>query len=121
MHTIPSFSCSFLCRGLADLVACAGRGPDPQSPAPATSATVLHATTSLVLVDVVVTDHGKPAHGIDRSRFHVFEDGHEQAIVTFEEHQPRRLHPTQPPHRKGLPRCRRILTPTSPRIPPPAW
>ena len=64
-----------------------------QSPAPSNSATVLHATSSLVLVDVVVTDHGKPAHGIDRSRFHVFEDGHEQAIASFEEHQPAPVSP----------------------------
>jgi VWFA-related protein len=47
----------------------------------------------MVLVDVVVTDHGKPAHGIDRSSFHIFEDGHEQAIASFEEHQP---HPVSP-------------------------
>jgi len=62
--------------------------PAPSNSAPTTPTTVLHASTSLVLVDVVVTDHGKPAHGIDRSRFHVFEDGHEQAIASFEEHQP---------------------------------
>jgi VWFA-related protein len=51
---------------------------------PATQ-TVLHAQSKLVLVDVVVTDHGKPVTGLDRSRFHVFQDGHEQNITSFEE------------------------------------
>lgn len=50
------------------------------------SATVLHANAKLVLVDVVVTEHGKPVQGLDRSRFHVFEDGHEQRVSGFDEH-----------------------------------
>src|SRR5580704_19655592 len=78
------------------MAACAVAAQTTPTPAPADSApgtTVLHASTSLVLVDVVVTDHGKPAHGIDRSRFHIFEDGREQAVVEFEEHQP---HPMSP-------------------------
>ena len=80
------------------MAACAVTAQTAQSPAasdsaPATNPMVLHASTSLVLVDVVVTDHGKTVHGIDRSRFHVFEDGHEQAIAAFEEHQP---HPVSP-------------------------
>ncbi len=91
MHTFRLFHVPS-CVGLL-IFACAVAAQTTQSPAPATSATVLHATTSLVLVDVVATDHGKPAHGIDRSRFHVFEDGHEQAIVTFEEHQPQPASP----------------------------
>jgi VWFA-related protein len=68
--------------------------PAPQS-APATSAaptagnagaTVLHEATNLVLVDVVVTNHDKPVHGLEQQSFHVFEDGHEQAIASFDEH-----------------------------------
>jgi VWFA-related protein len=51
-------------------------------------AAVLRAKTNLVLVDVLVTDHGKPVHGIDRRRFHVYEDEHEQKIAAFDEHQP---------------------------------
>jgi VWFA-related protein len=47
--------------------------------------TVLHTQSKLVLVDVVVTDHGKPVTGLDRSRFHVFQDGHEQDITSFDE------------------------------------
>ncbi|HVN93475.1 MAG TPA: VWA domain-containing protein [Terracidiphilus sp.] len=50
--------------------------------------TVLHAQSKLVLVDVVVTDHGRPVKSLDRSRFHVFEDGHEQNIASFEENVP---------------------------------
>jgi VWFA-related protein len=47
--------------------------------------TVLHTQSKLVLVDVLVTDHGKPVTGLDRSRFHVFQDGHEQDITSFDE------------------------------------
>ena len=58
-------------------------GAAPQTPAP-----VIHANANLVVLDVVVTDRGSVVHGIDRSRFHVAEDGKEQAISSFEEHQP---------------------------------
>jgi VWFA-related protein len=64
--------------------------PPPASTAgnvPATG-TVFHAQSKLVLVDVVVTDRDKPVEGLERSRFHVFEDGHEQPIASFEENQP---------------------------------
>jgi VWFA-related protein len=47
--------------------------------------TVLHTQSKLVLVDVLVTDHGKPVTGLDRSKFHVFQDGHEQDITSFDE------------------------------------
>jgi VWFA-related protein len=62
----------------------------PSSPTPSAMATgeVLHAKSNLVLVDVVVTDHDRPVQGLDRSRFHVFEDGHEQPIASFEENGP---------------------------------
>jgi VWFA-related protein len=50
--------------------------------------TVLHANANLVLVDVVVGDHGKPVEGLKQSDFHVLEDGKEQAIFSFEEHGP---------------------------------
>src|SRR5271156_5787215 len=87
-------SCAGLLIFACAIAAQAAPSPAPSNSPPRTSSTVLHATSPPVLVDVVVTDHGKPAHGIDRSRFHVFEDGHEQAIVTFEEHQP----PPASPH-----------------------
>ena len=49
---------------------------------------VVHVKSRLVLVDVVVTDHDRPVRGLDRDRFHVLQDGHEQPIASFEEHQP---------------------------------
>ena len=49
---------------------------------------VLHANADLVLVDVVVTDHGKPVDGLERSRFHIFENGKEQPVTVFDEHKP---------------------------------
>jgi VWFA-related protein len=62
--------------------------PSAQSQNTASSAPAIRANSSLVLVDVVVTDHDKPVHGLDRSRFHVFEDGNEQSLFSFDEHQP---------------------------------
>jgi VWFA-related protein len=53
----------------------------------------LHTGANLVLVDVVVTDHDKPVLALARSRFHVFEEGKEQSISSFDEHQPG----TEPP------------------------
>ncbi len=54
--------------------------PAPQ-PAP-----VLRTNASLVLVDVVVSANGQPVDGLPKGRFHVFEDGREENITTFEEH-----------------------------------
>lgn len=62
--------------------------PAPSNAAPASATPAVHTSTSLVLVDVVATNHGKPVHGIDRSRFHVFEDGHERPITSFDQHLP---------------------------------
>jgi VWFA-related protein len=59
-----------------------------QAPASNAQATVLHLTSNLVLVDVVVTDKGKAVLDLDRTKFHLFEDGKEQAISAFDEHQP---------------------------------
>jgi VWFA-related protein len=74
-----------------------------QSPAPATLqaasapqsssiaqpeaiSTVIHTSADLVLVDVVVTERGNAIHGLDKSLFHVFEDGRDQTINSFDEH-----------------------------------
>ena len=78
-------------RPLHGLAACAlcilassiARAQEPLEPAEAT--TVLHATSNLVLIDVVVTDKDQAVHGLERKRFHVFEDGREQAIASFDE------------------------------------
>jgi VWFA-related protein len=66
----------------------AAAAPAQNPTAGATPQAVIHANANLVLLDVVVTDRGSAVHGIDRSRFHVVEDGKEQAISSFEEHQP---------------------------------
>jgi len=56
-------------------------------PAPETAPqTVLHTGANLVLIDVTVSDHGKPVHGLAQSSFHLFENGHERTIVSFDEH-----------------------------------
>ena len=49
---------------------------------------MLRANANLVLVDVVVTDRDRPITGLDKARFHIFEDGHEQPITAFDEHKP---------------------------------
>lgn len=46
----------------------------------------IQSTTSLVLVDVVVRENNQLVHGLDKSKFHVFENGQEQPILTFDEH-----------------------------------
>src|SRR5580692_6682026 len=53
----------------------------PQSGSPA-----IRTASNLVVVDVVVSDEGKPVKGLERQAFHVFENGHEQTIKIFEEH-----------------------------------
>lgn len=75
------------CRLCATLCAlAAGAAPSGgQSPAPAATP-VLRTQANLVLVDVVVTDQGKPVRGLTANRFHIFENGKEQRIATFEEH-----------------------------------
>lgn len=50
--------------------------------------TVLHAQATTVVVDVVVRQNGKPVTGIDRKRFHIYDDNHEQTITFAEEHSP---------------------------------
>ncbi len=57
------------------------------------TSTTLHASARLVLLDVVVTEKSAAVHGIDRKRFHVFQDGHEQPLAFFEEHSSAEPHP----------------------------
>jgi VWFA-related protein len=60
--------------------------------------TVLHVESRLVLVDVVVTDHDRPMRGLSRDRFHILENGHEQPIASFVEHEPSaRITVSEPP------------------------
>ncbi len=47
----------------------------------------LHVGTRLVLTDVTVTDqHGNVVQGLDRSAFHIFDNGKPQQITSFTEH-----------------------------------
>lgn len=57
-----------------------------QQPEPSVSGPVFHATANLVLVDVVVRNHGNPVQGLDCQRFHAYENGNEQKISTCDEH-----------------------------------
>jgi VWFA-related protein len=59
-----------------------------QAPAPRRAPAVLQVISKVVLVDVVVTEKGNPVHDLDRSRFHIIEDGYEQRITYFDEAKP---------------------------------
>ncbi len=110
MYPIRFIAIFLLCACLQILSSAASRpDPSPQaqaSPAPAaqsvatadpeSSSAVLHANANLVLVDVVVSEHGNPVHGLDRHRFHIFEDGREQAITSFDERQTAAAPSSQP-------------------------
>ena len=73
---------------------CGSAGAPPKSagsaaqPSDQNNPTTVRTSANLVLVDVVVTDHGNPVHNLDRRHFHVLEDGREQPITTFDEHMP---------------------------------
>ncbi len=59
-----------------------------QQPANSEPATVLKATTRLVVVDVVATSHDKPVTDLEREDFTLLEDGKEQEIKVFTFQQP---------------------------------
>jgi VWFA-related protein len=68
--------------------------PAAHAQAPGASTPVFHTGANLVLVDAIVTDKsGNPIHDLDKVRFHIFDDGKEQPIAAFDEHQP----PLAPP------------------------
>jgi VWFA-related protein len=77
--------------------------PQSGNAAAAPETTVLRADANLVLVDVVVTERGSAVHGLSKSRFHIYEDGKEQPIASFDEHKGTALEtaaarPPLPPH-----------------------
>ncbi|MGB8260215.1 MAG: VWA domain-containing protein [Terracidiphilus sp.] len=60
-----------------------------QQPEPDSPAFILRQEVRNVVVDVVVTDkHGQPVTGLDRSSFHVYENGAPQLIAYFGRHLP---------------------------------
>jgi hypothetical protein len=67
-----------------------GVAPSANAKMPASSsapAYTLRTSTRVVLTDVTVTDgQGNPVHGLDRSRFHIFDNNHPQELSSFEEH-----------------------------------
>ncbi len=69
-------------------VSLAGAQTSPRARSePAQSATIFQANAHLAVVDVVVTDRrGMLIHGLKAEDFHVFENGVEQRIGSFEEH-----------------------------------
>ena len=68
----------------------------PANPQPSAPATVLHAGTSLVILDVAVQDkNGQPVHGLKPENFRVTESKSPQTVLHFEEHS------TLTPPRKG--------------------
>lgn len=76
---------NFLCLAIWASAAAAAQSP-PHS-APDAPSTVIHADTSLVVVDVVVTDaHQNPIRYLTASDFVLREDGKPQALKSFEEH-----------------------------------
>jgi len=87
------FPRTFLTLLSATLAAVAGaqtqvqpQAPEPPPTHPA-NATVLHAGTQLVIVDVVVQDKdGHPIHGLKKEDFSLLEDKKPQEVTTFEEH-----------------------------------
>jgi VWFA-related protein len=60
--------------------------PLPQAAAPQAAAPAIRAASNLVVVDVVVSDDARPVKGLDRQAFHIFENGREQTVEVFEEH-----------------------------------
>jgi VWFA-related protein len=71
---------------LAIVLSVQAQAPQTPSATPAAPPPIFRSTTNLVLLDVVVTRDGMPVHGLPRSAFHLYEDGHEQKIDTFDEH-----------------------------------
>ncbi|MGI4828652.1 MAG: VWA domain-containing protein, partial [Janthinobacterium lividum] len=57
-----------------------------QGRTPSADSVILHSTTQLVVVDVLVRDrNGNPVHGVDRDQFQLTEDRSPQTLRSFEE------------------------------------
>lgn len=104
MHSLRIFATAvFTALSITAIAAIGAQAQTPPATSPTEPTTVLHANTNLVLVDVVVTDHDKPVHTLDRNRFHLFEDGHEQTITSFDEHHSATTAPgAMPPMKRAM-------------------
>jgi VWFA-related protein len=73
--------------------------PETKTPPPQAATPAIRTASNLVVVDVVVSDDGKPVTGLQQDSFRIFEDGREQSIKVFEAHNsadPSQVH-TLPP------------------------
>ena len=98
MRFSRSFSQMALAQCLVFAIAMSAQDPAPaQQPAmapsaqskeaaPQSSGPAIRTASNLVVVDVVVSDDGKSVKGLERQAFHIFEDGREQSIKVFEQH-----------------------------------
>jgi len=81
------------------LASAAAFAQDKATPPSQQATTVLHASTQLVIVDVMVQDaDGKPVHGLTRDNFKVVEGKTPQVTHNFEEHSS--AAPSGPPAKK---------------------
>jgi VWFA-related protein len=91
MH-VAQFAGALFVSGLAIAVNAQSAAPaassGPQSSDKVQQEAIFKTTTFSVLVDVVVTNAGVAVHDIDPRQFHVYENGREQTISFFDEHQP---------------------------------
>ena len=62
------------------------QGQDAGTQSPSQQVPLFRTQANLVLVDVVVRDHGKPVEGLKQADFQIAEDGKPQNISIFEEH-----------------------------------
>ena len=83
------------------------RAAQAAPPETTAQAPTVQTTTKLVLIDVVVSQKDQLIHGLDKAKFHVFENGEDQPILSFEEHRApaepaagagRVIHSELPPH-----------------------
>src|SRR5580700_11334436 len=70
-----------LCALLVSLTPAATAAAQPTPPASAPP--VIRTNANLVLVDVVVTDKGKPVQSLAARQFHILENGKDQHISVF--------------------------------------
>jgi VWFA-related protein len=86
----PLLACAVLTLIPAWILVAQSGAPAATPPAPTQRAddqpAIFRTNANLVLVDVVAMDKGNAVQGLKASDFRISEDGHQQAITTFEEH-----------------------------------